>query len=257
MHRSISLLLLTLTLGCGAGRDHATQLSRGAPTTRASYHATITKTIGYDYLILRPRDHDAAATAAAASTPRRKYPLILYLHGSGDCGKGLDHLANHALPKIAGDRADFPFVLVAPQMANYDGWWSVESLDALLDHILATEDIDPDGVYLTGISLGAYGAWDWACRRPQAFAAIAPIAGSGNDDWADQLRDVPVWAFHGAKDKSVTPVEEARMVNAVIKAGGDAKLTIYPDLGHNAWDRAYSDPALFQWLLSHKRVNRR
>jgi predicted peptidase len=253
MHRSIPLLLLTLTLGCGAARDGATQLPRTAPTTRASYHTNITKTIGYDYLILRPRNEDAAAAAAAANASRRKFPLILYLHGSGDCGKGLDHLANRALPKIARDRADFPFVLVAPQMANYDDWWSVESLDALLDHILATEAIDPDRVYLTGISLGGYGVWDWACHRPQAFAAIAPIAGEGNDDWADQLRDVPVWAFHGAKDKAVNPAEEERMVNAVIKAGGDAKLTIYPDLGHNAWDRAYSDPALFQWFRSHRR----
>jgi len=239
---------LTLTLGCGAGRATPTQVSRAAPTTRGSYHTTITKTIGYEYLILRPRDDEAARGSAA------KFPLIIYLHGSGECGKGLDQLANRGLPRISRDRgADFPFVLVAPQMANYDGWWSVESLDALLDHILATEAIDPDRVYLTGISLGAYGVWDWACHRPQAFAAIAPIAGEGNDDWADQIRDVPVWAFHGAKDKSVNPAEEERMVNAVIKAGGDAKLTIYPDLGHDAWDRAYSDPALFQWFLSHRR----
>ena len=138
-------------------------------------------------------------------------------------------------------------------MASYDGWWSVESLDALLDHVLASYDVDPDRVYPTGISLGAYGVWDWSCHRPQAFAAVAPIAGEGNDDWADQLRDVPVWAFHGALDKAVNPAEEQRMVNAVIKAGGNAKLTIYPDLGHNAWDRAYSDPALFQWFLSHRR----
>ena len=243
MHRTITLLLLTLPLGCGAERHTEMQVSRNLPTTRASFHTTITKTIGYDYLILRPR-----------SGGDTKLPLIIFLHGSGDCGKGLDQLANHALPKIARDRKDdFPFVLIAPQMPAYDGWWSVESLDALLDHVLATEPIDPDRVYLTGISLGAYGVWDWACHRPQAFAAIAPMGGEGNDDWAPQLRDVPVWAFHGAKDKAVNPVEEERMVNAVIKAGGNAKLTMYPDLGHNVWDRAYSDPALFHWFLSHRR----
>src|SRR5438045_9210720 len=97
MHRTIPLLLLTLALGCGAGRDHPTQVSRGAPTTRASYHTTITKTIGYDYLILRPRDDEAATPATPAT--RRKFPLIIYLHRSGHCGKGLDHLANHPLPK--------------------------------------------------------------------------------------------------------------------------------------------------------------
>jgi len=90
-------------------------------------------------------------------------------------------------------------------------------------------------------------------HRPQAFAAIAPIAGEGNDDWAGELKRVPVWAFHGAKDQAVSLAEEQRMVNAVNKKGGSAKLTIYPDAGHNAWDRAYNDPALFDWFLSHLR----
>src|SRR5439155_1465792 len=83
--------------------------------------------------------------------------------------------------------------------------------DALLDHMLATYDVDPDRVYLTGLSLGAYGVWDWSVHRPHAFAAIAPIAGEGNDDWAGELKDVPVWAFHGGKDQAVSLAEEQRM----------------------------------------------
>ena len=224
--------------------ESATNSQSGLARQRASFHKTIAKTIGYDFTVQTPRDYSA---------DRKRFPLIIFLHGSGECGRDLSKVEKHSLLKITSQQADFPFVIVAPQMPAYDGWWSVESLDALLDHVLATYDVDPDRVYLTGISLGAYGVWDWACHRPQAFAAIVPIAGEGNDDWAGKLKNVPVWAFHGANDKAVSPAEEQRMVNAVNKAGGSAKLTLYPDLGHNAWYRAYNDPALFGWLLAHPR----
>jgi predicted peptidase len=210
----------------------------------ASFHKAISKLIGYDFVVQKPHDYEAEG---------KKFPLIIFLHGSGECGRDLSKIEKHSLLKITSQQKDFPFMIIAPQMPAYDGWWSVESLDALLDHVLATYKIDSNRVYLTGISLGAYGVWDWACHRPQAFAAIVPIAGEGNDDWAGKLKNIPVWAFHGAKDKAVSPAEEQRMVDAVNKAGGNAKLTLYPDLGHNAWDRAYSDPALFKWLLEHAR----
>jgi predicted peptidase len=225
------------------------------PTSKAStkpallqsgVHKTISKSIGYDFLIQLPRDYGQAG---------KKFPLIIFLHGSGECGDDLDEVAGHGLPKIAAAKADFPFVLVSPQSPSEKEWWTVESLDVLLDHVLEEYAVDPDRVYLTGLSMGAYGVWDWACHRPEAFAAIVPIAGEGNDDFADDLKYVPVWAFHGAKDHAVSPAEEERMVNAVNKAGGHAKLTMYPDLGHNAWDRAYRDPALYEWLLSNRRAN--
>ena len=215
------------------------------PTQRSeTFHRTISKQIGYDFVVQLPRDYGGAG---------KKYPLIIYLHGSGACGGETSKLLAAGIFKATSQREDSPFVVVAPHLPDYSGWWSVESLDAVLDHLLEKYDVDPDRVYLTGASLGAYGVWDWACHRPRAFAAIAPIAGGGNDDWADKLKHVPVWAFHGANDQAVALAEEERMVNAVKKSGGDAKLTIYPDTGHNAWDKAYRDPALFEWFLSHQR----
>jgi predicted peptidase len=225
-----------------------------APSTQPAarvtgFHKTISKSIGYEYIVQLPRGYDADA-------PHHKtYPLLIYLHGSGSCGGETSKLSSAGIFKAASQRDDRPFVVVAPHMPDYNGWWSVESLDAVLDHLLQTYDIDPDRVYLTGASLGAYGVWDWACHRPEAFAAIVPIAGEGNDDWAEKLKNVPVWAFHGANDKAVALAEEERMVDAVKKAGGDARLTVYPNTGHNAWDQAYRDPALYEWLLAHQKEN--
>ena len=241
MPRTIFLAALTCAVTCACAGEPATRPAQ----RRGSFHKTISKSIGYEFLVQLPRDYGA--------TDGKKFPLIIVLHGSGECGNDLSKVANQGLPKIAAQRGDFPFILVAPQLPSFKEWWSVESLDALLDHMLATYDVDPDRVYLTGLSLGAYGVWDWSVHRPHAFAAIAPIAGEGNDDWAGELKDVPVWAFHGGKDQAVSLAEEQRMVNAVNKHGGNAKLTIYPDAGHNAWDRAYNDPALFDWLLAHRR----
>jgi predicted peptidase len=236
---------LCLAVSLGAETSGKVSLPDSGPAREhASFHKNVTKSIGYDFVVQKPSGYGAEGM---------KFPLIVFLHGSGECGHDLSKLEKHSLLKIASQQDDFPFVIVAPQMPAYDGWWSVESLDALLDHVLATYAVDPDRVYLTGLSLGAYGVWDWACHRPKAFAAIVPIAGEGNDDWADKLKDVPVWAFHGAKDQAVSAAEEQRIVDAVNKRGGSAKLTLYPDLGHNAWDRAYSDPALFEWLLAHSR----
>jgi predicted peptidase len=241
MNRSIRLALLTSMLACAGAAPPSTQPSQ----RRESFRKTITKSIGYDFVVQLPRDYGAREG--------KTFPLIVFLHGSGECGKNLSKVADHGLPKLAAQKPDFPFILVAPQSRSVKDDWSIESLDALLDHVLATYAGDPDRVYLTGLSMGGYGAWNWACHRPSAFAAIAPIAGEGNTDLADQLRDVPVWAFHGGKDPEVAVTEEERMINEVKRLGGDAKLTIYPDAGHNAWERAYGDPALFEWFLSHRR----
>jgi predicted peptidase len=216
---------------------------------RAAFHQTITKSIGYDYVVHLPPDYGER---------RKRFPLIVFLHGSGECGRSLAKVEKTPVLKYARAHADeFPFIVIAPQSPSDKDWWQVESLDALLDHALASYAIDVDRVYLTGFSMGGYGTWDWACHRPRAFAAIAPIAGQGNDDWAGDLKNVPVWAFHGAKDKAVSPTEEKRMVDAVNRAGGNAKLTLYPDAGHDAWSRTYADPSFFAWLLEQKRPNRR
>ena len=121
---------------------------------------------------------------------------------------------------------------------------------------MATYRVDPDRVYLTGLSMGGYGTWALAAAHPEKFAAAVPICGGGDPDTAPRLKDIPLWVFHGAKDSTVLPRESKRMVEAVKKAGGDVKLTIYLDAGHDSWTATYDNPDLYKWLLDHKRAKK-
>ncbi|MFB0516806.1 MAG: alpha/beta hydrolase-fold protein, partial [Candidatus Neomarinimicrobiota bacterium] len=108
-------------------------------------------------------------------------------------------------------------------------------------------------IYLTGLSMGGYGTWSLALAQPERFAAIAPICGGGDRRQACRLKDLPVWAFHGARDKVVPVRRTKRMVRAIEKCGGSPRLTIYLDAGHDSWTRTYDNPELYEWLLSNVR----
>ena len=103
--------------------------------------------------------------------------------------------------------------------------------------------------------MGGYATWQLAMSVPELFAAIVPICGGGMYWNAGRLANVPVWAFHGARDKSVFMEESVKMVNAVNKRGGNARLTIYPENGHNCWTDTYGNPALYEWFLTHTNSN--
>jgi predicted peptidase len=220
----------------------STQPTTEPALTRGKFSKTITKTVSLEYLVHLPKGYGK----------EEKSPLLIALHGSGECGHDLKEVA--FLPKmIVNGQKDCPFVVVAPQLASDHDWWSPEALDGLLDELLAKYEVDPDRVYLTGMSLGAYGVWDWACHSPERFAAIAPISGQPNPDWFQQLEHVPVWAFHGALDKEVWPHEDEKMIKLLKEMGADAKLTMYVGVAHNAWSRAYREPGLWEWMVKQKR----
>jgi predicted peptidase len=100
--------------------------------------------------------------------------------------------------------------------------------------------------------MGGYGTWTLAAAYPDRFAAIAPICGGGKAFMAYRLKDVPVWAFHGAKDNVVPVKESEELVNAIKARGGDAKLTVYPDAGHDSWTATYNNQELYDWFLKHR-----
>ena len=125
-------------------------------------------------------------------------------------------------------------------------------LISLLDDIVSRYDVDADRIYLTGLSMGGYGTWTLAAAHPDRFAAIAPICGGGKRFMALKLKDVPVWAFHGAKDRVVPLKESEEMVEAIKARGGDAKLTVYPDSGHDSWTATYDNQDLYDWFLKHR-----
>ncbi len=181
--------------------------------------------------------------------------MILALHGRGESGDDINLVRRQGLPKRVEESGGLPFVVVAPQISEW--LWQIPALEVVLDEVVTRFRIDRDRVYLTGNSMGGNGTWELAFRQPGRFAAIAPICGRGDPAWADRLRDVPTWAFHGGADRIVPPSESERMVEAIRSAGGEARLTIDPGAGHDSWTRAYADPAFYRWLLEHRRGTRR
>jgi predicted peptidase len=196
----------------------------------------------YEYLIYRP---------GGADDPGRAWPLLVFLHGAGECGDDLGFVKRHGPPRRIEDGARLPFVVVAPQSRR--GAWNPAALDVMLDGVLAAHRVDPDRVYLTGLSLGGFGTFAWAIARPERFAAIAPVCGGGNPAQAHRLRHLPVWAFHGARDRVVPPELSDQMVAELERIGADVRYTRYPDADHDSWTVTYANPELYAWLLRHRR----
>jgi hypothetical protein len=148
----------------------------------------------------------------------------------------------------------FPFILVSPQAPPRTGW-QVDVLKALLNDLKKKYKIDADREYMTGLSMGGFGTWNYAEKYPSDLAAIAPVCGGGDTEKAWTLRYMPVWCFHGAKDDVVLPAASINMIDAVRKYSktGEVKFTLYPDANHNSWDVTYNNDSLYQWLLSKRR----
>ena len=182
-----------------------------------------------------------------------KCPAILMLHGAGTRGTNVQQVLENPFFTTAIKHEGFPFVVVAPQCSENTWFDHFEALRALAKEIATYDEIDPDRLYLMGTSMGGYAAWQLASSLPELFAALVPICGGGMYWNAARLKDVPVWAFHGARDNVVFPEESKKMVDAVNARGGNARLTVYPERDHNAWTPTYSNPEVFAWLLSHSK----
>jgi pimeloyl-ACP methyl ester carboxylesterase len=209
------------------------------------------------YLLFTPKQYAAGEEAL---------PLLLFLHGWGESGRGGEDLRRvkiHGPPMLAERDEHLGFVIISPQcpptsreLEEIVAAWKEDHLIQLLDHVVDRLRVDRNRVYVTGLSMGGYGTWRIAARYPNRFAAAVPICGGGRDEYAAALKDLPIWCFHGAKDTLVEPRHSQEMIDAIKAAGGSPRLTIYPDVGHNSWVRAYNDPALFEWLRSHSRDKR-
>ena len=206
----------------------------------------ITKTLRCDYLLFLPATYDKT---------KKRWPLILFLHGAGERGNDLNLVKLHGLTKNLEEDPSFPFVVVSPQCPKHE-WWSMEVLVALLDRIERKYRVDKNRVYVTGLSMGGFATWQLALEYPDRFAAIAPICGGGNWRLAYRLKDLPAWVFHGAKDKAVQIAESREMVSALRKWGGNVKFTVYPQAGHDSWTRTYKNKRLYDWFLSQRRSAR-
>lgn len=201
----------------------------------------------------------------------QKWPVILFLHGSGERGnEGLDETQIGLPANIRVHPERWPFVVVMPQVPfNHHHWTDPDMMQTAMAALNAESrefNGDPDRTYLTGLSLGGYGVWEIARTNPHVFAAIAPVCGgifwsyqpsrwneqtSLPEEYARVLRREPVWMFHGADDPVVSPRQSALMYDALKAADGNVRFSEYAMVKHNVWDKAYNNPELPHWLLSH------
>ena len=214
------------------------------------------ETVHSQYTLFLPESYDASKT--------NRWPLILFLHGIGENGTDVWKTAVHGPTKYIGKHPDFPFILVSPQ-CPIGHEWSDEIALGILDEVTAKYAVNTNRIYLTGLSLGGFGAWSLATFYPERFAAAAPICGGDgmigvivaakiNAKKGQALRNLPIWAFHCEGDPVVPVAESERMIQAVKDMGcKEAKLTIYPKAQHDAWTETYNNPELYRWFLAHER----
>ena len=215
-------------------------------------YSSIVGEVRLNYLLYAP--------AAYGKDPARRWPLIVFLHGGGERGDDPALLTRQPLPKTLAVTTNFPAVVVSPQLPLRFTYWSdlIDPIDALVQRLERRFAIDPYRLYLTGLSTGGFGTWEYALRYPRRFAALVPIAGGyrqgGVPHTICALRDVPVWAFHGASDTVVPPYDSEILVKALRACGSRVvRLTLYPGVDHyGSWPRAYADPALWRWLFSKR-----
>lgn len=245
MRQLLTLLAIALVVtGC------KTTMPREGQTAQ-KFKKRVTRELSANYLLYLPAEYNADAN--------KRWPLMLFLHGAGERGTNLSAVAVHGPPKLVKQKRDFPFIIVSPQCPAGERW-SNETLLALLEEVTSKFKVDTNRIYLTGLSMGGYGTWALGIAEPTRFAAIAPICGGGETipiliaatRKKEQLKKLPVWVFHGAKDPVVKLEESERMVNALKRIGSEnVELTVYPEATHDSWTETYNNPKLYDWFLSH------
>lgn len=191
-----------------------------------------------------------------------KYPLVIFLHGSGERGQDNEQNLKYITDLFLNtdNRNTYPAYVVVPQ-CPVDKRWTPEdwyaklkepasSVMALLDSLVEHESIDPNRIYLMGLSMGGFGTWYLITRFPNTFAAAIPICGGGDWNQAKTISHIPLWIFHGKKDEVVLPEQSRKMVHALKKAGAKPQYTEYKKVGHDSWIPALKEPQLLNWLFS-------
>lgn len=241
MQRSIRAgwVLLALAFSAPSGSLFAEQVP-------SEFRKEIRETIGLSFLLALPEGYEAE--------DERQWPLVVFLHGAGERGADLEKVKIHGPPKKVEAGEKFPFILVSPQCPEGE-WWTEQPVLELIDHLEEQYRVDRSRIYLTGLSMGGYGTWHFATRAPSRFAAILPVCGGGVPYQMRWIRKLPVWAFHGDQDTAVPLEESKRLIEALQKLGNEeARLTVYPGVGHDSWTATYDNSEVYEWLLSHRKT---
>ncbi len=209
-----------------------------------SFEKQRTGTDQLEYLLALPEGYD--------KDPTKKWPLVIFLHGSGERGSDIKKVKIHGPPMLVEQGKKFPFILISPQCPSGSNW-SVQPLIEMIEDAEKRYQVDPKRIILTGLSMGGYGTWNLATRHPKKFAALVPLCGGGTPYLTALIKDIPIWVFHGAKDGAVDIGESQRMVDSLKENGSSkVKFTIYPEAGHNCWTETYNNQQLYTWMLEQK-----
>ncbi len=218
------------------------------------------------YRLLLPENFD----------PAKKYPVLFFLHGSGERGNDNEAQLVHGSDLFQSEkmRKSFPAIVIFPQCPKNDFWANVKfgsgadrfmfqqggepgkAMTMLIDlvgHFKSLKYADKDQFYVGGLSMGGMGTLELLRRKPKVFAAAISICGGDNIENVKKYKKIPLWFFHGGKDTTVPPERSQVVVAELGKYKVPVKLTIYPDAGHNSWDAAFAEPELLGWLFSHKK----
>jgi predicted esterase len=212
------------------------------------YQETNLPKYGKGYLVYLPEGY--------TDNPTKTWPLIFFLHGSGDRGENVYLLAKASPFMMIREKGPLPFIIVAPLLKTSYNLFPIEYLDGVLSEVQTGYRVDPKRIYVTGLSLGGEATYRLAIHQPDALAAIAPLSAAlGNDQIAqlDRIKNLPVWAIHGANDTIIPLVEGRKPVDALIKLGGNIRFTVLEGHDHDTWTDTYSDPAFYDWFLQHQR----
>ena len=203
------------------------------------------------YRLLKPLDYD----------PVKKYPIVVCLPYGGipatDTIRQIQGAVAAELLAEDWNKRKYPAFIFIPNRPPGAAWGGLPypvTVDSLVFDALVALDqqfsIDVKRRYVAGLSLGAFGTWNFICKRPDLFAAAIPVAGGGDPRLAPKIVNVAVWAFHGAKDKNVPVIRSREMIAAIKSAGGHPNYTEFPDEGHNIWDLVRASPGLLDWLFA-------
>lgn len=196
----------------------------------------------FDYLIDYPKGYEK----------EKKYPVLIYLHGMGNVGKGVERLATVCPVRRERMNEDMPFIIVAPACNEHNWIIAFERLQKFICNIIYSNYADKSRIYLCGSSMGGYTSWNLLIARPDLFVAAVICCGGGMYFDASRIK-IPVIAVHGEQDTTVLSRESVIMTEKINEAGGNAKLVLYSDLGHDVWTRTFTDKTIYKWLLDKHR----
>jgi predicted esterase len=230
-------------------KDYAQYLA-GKRIYSKTYQNSELQRYGQGYLLYLPEGYQ--------EHPEKTWPLIFFLHGYGDRGDNIFLLAKASPFMFIRDKGPLPFIIAAPLLNAFEGYSSFPDayMDGVLAEIQTDYRVDAKRIYVTGLSMGGEATYRFAVHQPQTFAAIAPLSAyvdSGTYAMMERIKDLPVWAIHGADDTVIPLFKAQQPVDALKEAGGNPRFTVLAGHDHDVWTDTYSDPTFYDWLLQHQR----